>query len=269
MTKWITREHPKIDRIACPWLIRRFIEPDAEFIYVPTEQVFADAKDIGATPYDIPGAEPFSHDGELCSFDAFIRLGRSGWTDAWRHFHGREATEWTWLSKGRGRRIGWGYRLDHAFASPPLVPRLRDARYVHEPRPGISHARNRGVAEAKGDFVAFIDDDELPAPNWLESLLLTQRTYRADVVLGPVRPVFDRPPRRRLDVLRRFFSQTSDAPSGTPVSLHTPLSLGPGGACRRRRSDAAPARSPIHAHTGPSWERPNGSCASAPASRAA
>jgi hypothetical protein len=73
MTKWITRERPKIDRIACPWLIRRFIEADAEFIYVPTEQVFTAAKETGATPYDIPGAEPFSHDGELCSFDAFIK----------------------------------------------------------------------------------------------------------------------------------------------------------------------------------------------------
>jgi hypothetical protein len=73
MTKWITRESPKIDRIACPWLIRRFVEADAEFIYVPTEQVFAAAKEIGAIPYDIPGAEPFSHDGELCSFDAFIK----------------------------------------------------------------------------------------------------------------------------------------------------------------------------------------------------
>src|SRR6478672_2228252 len=71
--KWVTRERPKIDRIACPWLIRRFVEKDAEFLYVPTEQVFAVAKQTGATPYDIPGAEPFAHDGELCSFDAFIR----------------------------------------------------------------------------------------------------------------------------------------------------------------------------------------------------
>ena len=71
-SKWITRERPKIDRIACPWLIRRFIANDAEFIYVPTEQVFAVAAETGATPYDIPGAEPFSHHGELCSFDAFI-----------------------------------------------------------------------------------------------------------------------------------------------------------------------------------------------------
>ena len=73
MTKWVTRERPKIDRIACPWLIRRFVEPEAEFLYVPTEQVFAVAKETGATPYDIPGAEPFAHDGELCSFDCFIR----------------------------------------------------------------------------------------------------------------------------------------------------------------------------------------------------
>jgi hypothetical protein len=73
MTKWVTRERPKIDRIACPWLIRRFIEPEAEFLYVPTERVFAVAGETGAIPYDIPGAEPFAHDGELCSFDAFIR----------------------------------------------------------------------------------------------------------------------------------------------------------------------------------------------------
>ena len=73
MTRWVTRERPKIDRIACPWLIRRFVEPGAEFLYVPTERVFEVAKETGATPYDIPGAEPFSHDGDLCSFDAFIK----------------------------------------------------------------------------------------------------------------------------------------------------------------------------------------------------
>ena len=64
---------PKIDRIACPWLIRRFIDPEARFLFAPTERVFAVAKDTGATAYDIPGAEPFSHDGELCSFDAFLK----------------------------------------------------------------------------------------------------------------------------------------------------------------------------------------------------
>ena len=70
--KWITRERPKIDRIACPWLIARFIDAGAEFLYVSADAVFRRAEEIGAIPYDIPGAE-FSHDGEFCSFDAFLR----------------------------------------------------------------------------------------------------------------------------------------------------------------------------------------------------
>jgi rhodanese-related sulfurtransferase len=72
--KWVTRERPKIDRIACPWLIRRFIDPEASFLYVPTERVFEVARATAAVAYDIPGAEPFSHDGELCSFDAFLKV---------------------------------------------------------------------------------------------------------------------------------------------------------------------------------------------------
>ena len=71
---WVTRERPKIDRIACPWLIRRFIDPEAAFLYVPTEQVFDVARVTGAVAYDIPGFEPFSHDGEFCSFDAFLKV---------------------------------------------------------------------------------------------------------------------------------------------------------------------------------------------------
>lgn len=69
--RWITRERPKIDRIACPWLVRRFIDPDARFFYVPAGEVFERAADWQATPYDIPGAD-YSHDGEQCSFDTFI-----------------------------------------------------------------------------------------------------------------------------------------------------------------------------------------------------
>ena len=70
--KWINRERPKIDRIACPWLISRFIDNNAEFLYVPAEEVFSVAEQTGAIPYDIPGAE-LSHVGELCSFDAFLK----------------------------------------------------------------------------------------------------------------------------------------------------------------------------------------------------
>ena len=73
-SRWVTRERPKIDRIACPWLIRRFIDPEASFLFVTTEQVFDVARAAGAIAYDIPGAEPFSHDGELCSFDAFLKV---------------------------------------------------------------------------------------------------------------------------------------------------------------------------------------------------
>jgi hypothetical protein len=70
--KWITRERPKIDRIACPWLIRRFIDEKAEFLYVPKGDVMRIAAESGAIPYDVPGVE-LTHEGELCSFDAFIR----------------------------------------------------------------------------------------------------------------------------------------------------------------------------------------------------
>ena len=70
-TRWVTRERPKIDRIACPWLILRFVDPHAEFLYVPAAEVLAVAASAGATPYDIPGVE-MSHVGERCSFDAFM-----------------------------------------------------------------------------------------------------------------------------------------------------------------------------------------------------
>ena len=70
--KWITRERPKIDRLACPWLIRKFIDPKAEFLYVPSDKVMSTAKIEDAIPYDVPGVE-LTHDGALCSFDAFIK----------------------------------------------------------------------------------------------------------------------------------------------------------------------------------------------------
>lgn len=70
--KWITRERPKIDRIACPWLIARFIDQQPEFLYVPAGKVMQAAAQTGATPYDVPGVE-LGHAGELCSFDAFLK----------------------------------------------------------------------------------------------------------------------------------------------------------------------------------------------------
>lgn len=69
--KWITRERPKIDRIACPWLVTRFIDESPEFLYVPSGAVMKVAQETGATPYDVPGVE-LGHHGDRCSFDAFI-----------------------------------------------------------------------------------------------------------------------------------------------------------------------------------------------------
>ncbi|MCF0073844.1 chromate resistance protein [Dyadobacter sp. CY261] len=70
--KWITRERPKIDRIACPWLILRFIDPNAEIIYVPENEVLNEAARLDATPFDIPGVE-FTHYEDQCTFDYFIK----------------------------------------------------------------------------------------------------------------------------------------------------------------------------------------------------
>lgn len=69
--KWITRERPKIDRIACPWLIARFVDDAPEFLFVPGDKVLFQAEALGAIPYDVPGVE-LTHDGPLCSFDAIL-----------------------------------------------------------------------------------------------------------------------------------------------------------------------------------------------------
>ena len=76
--QWVTRERPKVDRIACPWLIRRFVDPEAEFVYVPADEVMAVAERTGAIPYDVPDVE-LGHHGPECSFDAIIK--KYGLTD--------------------------------------------------------------------------------------------------------------------------------------------------------------------------------------------
>lgn len=69
--RWVTRKNAKVDRIACPWLIRRFVDPDAEFLYVPPDEVAAVARDQGAVPYDVPGVELGHVDGR-CSFESIL-----------------------------------------------------------------------------------------------------------------------------------------------------------------------------------------------------
>jgi len=70
--KWITRERVKVDRVACPWLIKKFVDPDAEFIFVPADKVMAEAERLGATPFDVKGVA-LGHHGKECSFEAILR----------------------------------------------------------------------------------------------------------------------------------------------------------------------------------------------------
>ena len=70
--KWITREHVKVDRVACPWLIKKFVDPAAQFLFVPTDQVMTVAEREGATPYDVKGVE-LGHHGQQCSFEAILK----------------------------------------------------------------------------------------------------------------------------------------------------------------------------------------------------
>jgi hypothetical protein len=70
--KWVTREHVKVDRVACPWLIRKFIDPQAEFLFVPAEIVMETATQQNAIPFDVPNVE-FGHHGKECSFDALVK----------------------------------------------------------------------------------------------------------------------------------------------------------------------------------------------------
>ena len=70
--KWITREHVKVDRVACPWLIKKFVDPQAEFLFVPNDQVMEVAEREGATPYDVKGVE-LGHHGQECSFGAILK----------------------------------------------------------------------------------------------------------------------------------------------------------------------------------------------------
>jgi hypothetical protein len=115
--KWVTRARPKIDRVACPWLIRRFVDPEAEFLYVPPEQVMAVAERDGAIPYDVPDVE-LGHHGPECTFDAIVRkyqLTAPGLQQLAAIVRGAdtEAKDLTPESRGLDA-IGEGFRLAYA-----------------------------------------------------------------------------------------------------------------------------------------------------------
>ena len=141
-TRWVTRARPKIDRIACPWAIRRFIDPHAEILYVPTDQVLATAGSAGAIAFDIPGA-PISHEGALCSFDTLLaRFGlddpalqrlasivRGADTD--RHGIAPEAAGLHAISLG----LAENYPDDQALLAQGMI--VYDALYAWARQPGI------------------------------------------------------------------------------------------------------------------------------------
>ena len=116
-TRWVTRERPKIDRIACPWLVRRFIDPGAEFLYVPAAAVKEIAQKQTATPYDVADVE-FTHVGERCSFDAFLD-----------RFHLRDPALEALATIVRGADTG---RLDLAPQAPGLLAISQGLSRIYE-----------------------------------------------------------------------------------------------------------------------------------------
>jgi succinoglycan biosynthesis protein ExoM len=107
-----------------------------------------------------------------------------------------------------------------------------EIRYVKEPNPGLAHARNRGVAEARGEFVVFLDDDELPRPGWLAALISTIEETGADAAFGSVVPAFEERPVRLADFIAHSFTRILKAHSGEDVSARYNY-LGTGNSCFR------------------------------------
>jgi hypothetical protein len=115
--KWVTRERPKVDRVACPWLIRRFVDADARFLYVPAEQVMAVAALENATPYDVPDVELGHHDAR-CSFDAILdkyRLDEPALQHLARIVRGADTADKDLTPQSRGlEAIARGFSLVYA-----------------------------------------------------------------------------------------------------------------------------------------------------------
>jgi hypothetical protein len=119
--KWVTRERPKVDRIACPWLIKRFVDSEAEFLFVPGDAVQSVAEREGATAYDVPGAE-LGHHGDECSFDAIV------------------------------------HKYDLATSDPALARLARIVRGADTDRPHLTRESGGLVAIAQGFSKAYVDD---------------------------------------------------------------------------------------------------------------
>ena len=133
--KWVTREHIHLDRVACPWLIRRFVDPGAEFLYVAADQVMAAAKREDAIPYDVPDVE-LGHHGAQCSFDAILdkhRLDEPALRHLARIVRGADTSDKDLTPESRGLAaiaVGFGlvYADDHRQLEAELP--VYDALYA-------------------------------------------------------------------------------------------------------------------------------------------
>jgi hypothetical protein len=177
--KWVTRARPKVDRVACPWLIRRFVDPAAEFLYVPADQVADVAAREGAIPFDVPGVE-LGHRGAECSFDAILakyRLADPALARLALIVRGADTDAKDLAPESRGlEAIAEGFRLafadDHELLEREmpvydalyaycarrrvrpvrrLLPRARHARLRRADRAGRLHAPRPGRAAPLGE----------------------------------------------------------------------------------------------------------------------
>ena len=134
--KWITRARPKVDRVACPWLLKRFVDPEAEFLYVPAQEVMDVARREGATPFDVPDVE-LGHHGSECSFDAIIRkykLTDAALLDLAAIVRGADTDAKDLTPESRGLdAIAEGFRLTHADDHQQLASEwaVYDALYAY------------------------------------------------------------------------------------------------------------------------------------------
>jgi AraC-like DNA-binding protein len=177
--QWITREHPKIDRLACPWLIRRFIDPEAEILYVPATEVVATAEATGATPFDVPEVE-FSHYGSDCTFDYFLKkyqlhdpalhamapIVRGADTD--NHALAQQAAGLWAISAG----LAYNIRDDQQLLQQGLV--LYDALYSWarhlQGQPHTQQPEEQLLVQVYTAYLQQTKDRSLPPPAWTTQL---------------------------------------------------------------------------------------------------
>src|SRR5687767_13394393 len=153
--KWITREHVKVDRVACPWLIKKFVDADAEFYFVPADSVMREAERLGATPYDVPNVE-LGHHGKACSFEAIVKKYELESDPALvllsKIVNGADTDNTLWHQpEGAGLQavaLGFsqmGFADDHAINAAEWI--VYDALYVycqHRIAQGMLHGKRKG-----------------------------------------------------------------------------------------------------------------------------